>query len=235
MIKAAIEKIENMAAAIQYSIAGRNYSSKPLCPVIDPSPEALKLGTLTGLVDYIKSNVDPLLLAKLLIVIDSYETVSLRSSLSAEFAQRHTYILAKSDSFKFPFGQFMDVESFIIRLQSQFVQDETTAAILQIVGNVKDGMVKEFADDGVTQQVTAKAGVSRVENVKVPNPVELAPFRTFLEIEQPKSRFVFRMRSGEGAPTCALFEGDGGTWKNEAVKKIKEWIEEKSTGVQVIA
>jgi hypothetical protein len=80
-----------------------------------------------------------------------------------------------------------------------------------------------------------KAGVSRVTEIPVPNPVILAPFRTFLEIEQPKSKFVFRMRSGSESPSCMLVEGDGGAWKMDAMLKIKAWLSEKMPGVTIIA
>lgn len=236
MIKAAIEKIEQMAAAIvTHVVENRTYSSKPIHPVLDPSPNRIAIETLTGLADYLSANIDGLDSTKLIIHIKSFNTVILQSKLREPWADRNDYIHAVCDTPKFPFGQFIDVESFIVRMQSQFVQDANTAAVLKIVGNVSDSIIKQFSDDGVTQQATIKAGVSRVENVSIPNPIDLAPYRTFLEIEQPKSKFVFRMRSGHEAPTCALFEADGGTWKNEAIQKIKAWLAEKIPTVAIIA
>ena len=236
MIKEAIEKIESMASAVVTHVVGtRTYSSKPIHPVLEPSPKALSITTLTGLRDYLKADVDTLSPTELIIHVFDYENVALISRLLEPWQTRDTLIAVKCDNLKFPFGQFMDVENFIIRLQSQFVQDEATATILKIVGNVTDSVVKQFNDDGVTQQATVKAGVSRVENIAVPNPVTLAPFRTFLEIEQPASKFVFRMRSGNEAPACALFEADGGTWKNTATLRIKEWLADQIKDIAIIA
>jgi hypothetical protein len=117
-----------------------------------------------------------------------------------------------------------------------FVQDENTAAILKIVGNIKEEASNTFADDGITQSVATRAGISRVEIVPVPNPVTLRPYRTFMEIEQPASTFVFRMKSGKGQPpTCALYEADGRMWRLEAIKKIKEWLADKMPGIKIIA
>ena len=107
-------------------------------------------------------------------------------------------------------------------MQSSFVDNEDKALILKVVGNVQEKNVSEAGDDGVTQTVVMKTGVATLENVIVPNPVTLAPFRTFPEIEQVDSEFVFRMQSG---PRAALFEADGGAWKNEAMRRIKEWLE----------
>lgn len=58
----------------------------------------------------------------------------------------------------------------------------------------------------------------------VPNPVYLKPFRTFTEITQPESAFVLRMRESGGIQV-ALFEADGGAWKNEAILAIKDYLE----------
>ncbi len=235
MLKEAIEKIEQMAKPSLVKILERDYSSKPIYPILDPSPKALDLQTLTGLRDYLLGNIDKLTPEALLLHIFDYANVALISKLEKPWLMRETYVAVKCDSPKFPFGQFMDVETFIIRMQSVFVPSSEVDGILKIVGNVTDSVVKQFNDDGVTQQATVKAGVSRVENVAVPNPVTLAPYRTFLEVDQPKSKFVFRMKTGNDAPMCALFEADGGFWKNDAIMKIKEWLVDQNTGISIIA
>lgn len=235
MIKEAIEKIESMVPAEIIEIAGNIYSSKQIVPVLDPLAAKINLNTLTGLVDYLRANVDNLTHSGLMIHVASFQCVDLLSSLISPWKLRETFIRVECDTLKFTFGQFMDIESFVIRMQSMFVPSPEVDAILKIVGNVTDAVVKQFSDDGVTQQATVKAGVSRVENVAIPNPVSLSPYRTFLEIEQPASKFVFRMRSGNEAPTCALFEADGGMWKNEAVLGIKEWLAEKTKEISIIA
>ena len=43
-------------------------------------------------------------------------------------------------------------------------------------------------------------------------------------MDQPTSAFVFRI---DKAGRCALFEADGGIWKNEAMENIKDYLEEK--------
>jgi len=70
----------------------------------------------------------------------------------------------------------------------------------------------------------------QIPNIKVPNPVVLAPFRTFREIAQPESKFVFRMQQG---PRCALFEADGGAWRLEAMKRSKAYLEEELEGLEI--
>jgi hypothetical protein len=51
--------------------------------------------------------------------------------------------------------------------------------------------------------------------------VKLAPFRTFRELKQPESEFVFRVHPGG---TCSLNEADGGAWKIAAVNAIADWL-----------
>ena len=50
--------------------------------------------------------------------------------------------------------------------------------------------------------------------------------RTFMEVEQPESAFVFRMRQNErDGVECAIFEADGGAWMNAAMKNVKEYLQ----------
>lgn len=67
----------------------------------------------------------------------------------------------------------------------------------------------------------------------VPSPVRLKPYRTFTEVDQPESNFVFRMKEDkyEGVQ-CALFEADGGAWKLHAMESIQEYLEEQLEGVE---
>jgi hypothetical protein len=67
--------------------------------------------------------------------------------------------------------------------------------------------------------------------------VTLAPYRTFREVEQPRSEFLFRLRNKapDNLPECALFEADGGRWKLDAMLTIKEWLKDRKPILEVIA
>ncbi len=93
--------------------------------------------------------------------------------------------------------------------------------LLQVTGCIKEEAIKQVGDDGVSQSATIKTGVASVEPIIVPNPVMLAAYRTFQEIEQPVTKFIFRMKDG---PSAALFEADGGMWKNLAIERIREYL-----------
>lgn len=127
---------------------------------------------------------------------------------------------------EFRYGRYMDHENFLIALQSKFIPNDDRERLLRFTGTVENGTVAQYGDDGVTQKATIKTGIASKGEAIVPNPVRLRPFRTFIEVEQPESAFVFRMRQdGDDGVECAIFEADGGAWKNAAMKNIKEYLQ----------
>jgi len=239
MITEAMEKVIELAQPEIMEIKDRSYSTKPLFPVREPIPDILgDIRTLTGLADYLESNVDKLEMAQLLFHIQGPTEVYLYSRLTGEFLTRPRYLIATADVPDFHYGHYYDIEKFIIKLQTAFLSSEPQGQLLSIVGNLKDSNTKKFKDDGVTQEVTIKTGITRVEETEIPNPIILQPYRTFLEIEQPASPFIFRLKAGpnEASPVCAaLFEADGGVWRLQAITRIRDWIKGAVSGVAVIA
>ena len=100
--------------------------------------------------------------------------------------------------------------------------------ILAFIASIKEVSDRTSADDGISQAVTAKTGVALVAEVKVPNPVTLRPYRTFLEVDQPAISCVFRLRQG---PMLSLHEADGGLWRLEAIQSIKTYLEKAMEGL----
>ncbi|CAG9705508.1 hypothetical protein [Clostridium neonatale] len=210
------------------------FSRVSLSRVTEPVASKLTVSTLTGLVDYIKTNVDHLE-GKLLIQVKSPEEVALYSPLNAD-REREKYVSAEAIlPNNVVYDRFLDTERFNIMLQSAFVDDEDKAKLLKYTALITDDTVKNFGDDGISQKVTVKTGVASVSDAVVPNPVTLAPYRTFPEVEQPESKFIFRMKEG---PTAALFEADGGAWRNTAILGIKEYLKEAlkdNENIEIIA
>lgn len=210
------------------------FSRVSLNRVTEPVASKLTVSTLTGLVDYIKTNVDHLE-GKLLIQVKSPEEVALYSPLNAD-REREKYVSAEAIlPNNVAYERFLDTERFNIMLQSAFVNNKDKEILLKYTGLIQDDAVKTIGDDGVSQQVTVKTGVASVGQAVVPNPVTLAPFRTFPEVEQPESKFIFRMKEG---PSAALFEADGGAWRNKAILNIKAYLEkelEHNHNVEIIA
>jgi hypothetical protein len=193
-------------------------------------PAPLEVATLTGLVDYVKTvaderdDVDE---GGLAIHVVSPTEVRVVSGLSDDgFAQRAVFLAARAVAPKHGWGTFADQEAFVVWLLTAFVDTVERASVLALVGNLREEAVRQSTDDGVSQTVVARKGMVRVENVVVPNPVRLAPYRTFREVEQPHGLFLLRLRGGgeDAVPTIALFEADGGLWRLDAIGAIRDWL-----------
>lgn len=199
------------------------YSRVSLNRVKEVRAAALTISTLTGFVDYIKSNIDAID-TKLLIHVESPTTVNLYGPLNVD-RERENYLATEADlPDNIRYEKFIDTEQFNIMLQSSFADKGDKEVLLQYTGLVRDEAVKTTGDDGISQKVTVKTGVASVGEAIVPNPVILAPYRTFAEIEQPESKFIFRMKEG---PSAAIFVADGGAWKNDAILRIREYLQEQ--------
>lgn len=204
------------------------FSKVPLHRVNFPKIQSLEVSTLTSLIDYIKDNFDDL--GEVLIHVVDSNTVEVLSRLdSGDTGDRDCFMVSKANLPKINYGIFYSLEEFNILLQSSFVANKDRNLLLKFTGLVKDENVKETGDDGISQKVTIKTGVATVGEAVVTNPVTLAPYRTFQEIEQVESDFVFRMREGG---KCALFEADGGAWRNETMQRVKDYIVKELEGFE---
>ena len=226
MIQQAIDRILELNRPERVMIEGRNYTPLDLSPVEPPSPKSHTVHTLGGLADYIRSNVDDLDYLNLIVHVASHDCVQVFSGLNEEWRKREFYLQASLLPVVFDFDRWLDQESFVIGMMAKFRPENDRDDILQVVGNLVENTQVKIEDDGMTQQVSAKAGIGRIVDVSIENPVTLTPYRTFIEVEQPASKFVLRMRKGgEGkAPQIALFEADGGAWRIEAINNVARWL-----------
>ncbi|MCM3179719.1 hypothetical protein [Cytobacillus horneckiae] len=196
--------------------------SKEIKPVISRAEEALRINTLTGLIGYMKANLERTDSNFYLQVYDE-KTVYLKGVLDSE-GEREKLVEVNAIVPNFDYGYFLGSEELIIALQSKFTSSKDRDLLLKVIGNVKEENVRTTGDNGISQAVTIKTGVASADDVLVPNPVALAPYRTFLEVEQPTSSFIFRMKDG---PKGAVFEADGGAWRNQAIFNICEYLAEE--------
>lgn len=240
MIKEALQYIVGLSEAKVQDITladgtVQTYSDKLLhrlqkhIPMVD---KAIEMCTLTSLVDYIKGNIDSMSDKMIIQVVDP-ETVVLFSQLNEE-RYREKMVVVKARIPDFRFDTYMDQENFCINLQSKFIDDPDTdrALILKFAGTMEAGTIAEYGDDGVTQKATVKTGIASKGEAIVPNPVKLRPYRTFLEVEQPASEFIFRVKQNKyDGISCAIFEADGGAWKIAATSSIKDYLQFELSGL----
>lgn len=229
-IKEAIAYIAKLAVEAekpeQIEINGRMYCTKNLNRYDRPDmAEPIKATTLTSLVDYIKESREELR-DRTIIQVVSATKVLLYSGLLPE-RDRETLFEVNALLPQFEYGREYDQESFLISMQSCFKESEDREAVTILASNIVNTQEATFSDNGTTQQAVMKTGITTKDNVLVPNPVHLIPYRTFLEVEQPGSDFVFRVSEGRGgAPVFKLVAADGGIWKAQAVENVKSYLVE---------
>jgi hypothetical protein len=225
MLKEVFKYVVDLAKPEILEIGGQTYSDKSLNRIsYNPKATEINMTTLSSLVDYIRSGIDTMQ-GKMVVHVKSPTYVSMYSALDHE-RKRENMVEVNVKLPEFAFDRFIDHESFCIALQSKFIPTEDRALLLKFAGTVEAGTVAEYGDDGITQKATIKTGIAAKSDAIVPSPVKLKPFRTFVEVDQPWSQFIFRMQ-GDRNIQCALFEADGGAWKLEAMESIKEYLKER--------
>lgn len=205
-------------------ICGKTYARGDLTRY-DKQPKAVPVSasTLTALVDYIGTCYAEMQHERMIIHIVSPTKVRLVSCLNEE-REREVLFESNAEVSEFHFDSWYDQERFMIELQANFQPNGDLAAVMKLAGNVEKKNDQTYSDNGTTQVATMQVGVASKADVIVPNPVELIPYRTFQEVGQPASKFVFRMGDKE-VPAFKIVEAEGGIWKNEAIRNIKNYLE----------
>lgn len=228
----AIKELAQQASGL-LEVEGRQYTFGNLKLVERPQPAALRLQTLSGLVDYVNANKDGLKKEDLVLVAGNHKHVSLLGVNAPDTQARPHYASAElADVEVFPFDEFQDYETFMIKLLCLFQNTPSLEAFVQKVSKIRATDDEEHEDTGVTTQKTTKEGVFTEASREV---VELKPFRTFQDLDQPASKFIFRISRSRGDLRCALFECDGGAWVNGARQSIKEYFAKQLPDISVLA
>lgn len=232
MIKEALQYIVSLNAPYTREIEMNGnkhfYSDKALHRIAyhPRASKVLEMSTLTSLVDYIRNNID-IMPGKMIVQVCSPTRVKLISCLDEERV-REELVDVQVVTPKFSFNEFIEKEEFVIGVQSKVIDAFDKNVVLKVAGTVESGTVAEYGDDGISQKATVRQGITSKAEGVVPNPVKLMPYRTFLEVGQPESDFVFRLKQDKyDGIQCALFEADGGAWKINAMQNIKEYLQDE--------
>ncbi|GHV35039.1 hypothetical protein FACS1894187_06870 [Synergistales bacterium] len=222
MIQKALEYLVGLHDNKTYIIDGHNYSDNPLYEVKKPkpAPESITVATLSSVAELIRREekhfVTPtfieILSARELLVYSTYD-------VKDEF-NRRTYYNVKCGAPMFIPGWY-EREDIIIKLMSLFDKTPDLDYVLDLISKISQNSSVETADNGITQKVTARQGVELKETTAIKPIVSLKPFRTFLEVEQPESKFLLRV--GEHVK-IGLIEADGGKWTLNAKQNIADYF-----------
>lgn len=248
MIKEAIEKIISLAPPNEIEFNGHTYTDKPLHRLTPPAAECVAISTLQGLVDLYAADLDTVrTAASVLVHVTSPTSVEIVSRETDSYARRHLWAKAEypKDIQRFPFGAFLAPENFIIAVQAGFQRvkvekDDGTMAqdldyVLKTVSAISSGATQTSEDDGISQTVNMRRGIVLKGTETLKGRVDLAPYRTFPEIDQVLSQFIFRAQGDEQNIRLALFEADGGRWRLGVVAGIAKWLAGKFGASPIIS
>ena len=217
-----IECISDMAKPVLFEVGGDTFCREGLHRVVPhvDRPAGICVNGLDSAVKLISTEISRVTCPVFVCVGDNH-TVNIFTTYGDDYGRDNLYRVS-CDVPEFREG-WRDHEKAIIELRSRFIPNDGTNYLLDLLSRVskEDGVTSE--DNGVSQAVTARTGVSLKSVVHVNPRVALRPYRTFLEVEQPESEFLLRMDENG---TVGLFEADGGMWAMDAKASIVAYFEE---------
>lgn len=242
MIAKAMEWIKKEMTPHVRNIDGAMWSDRPLQRVKDVRKfDKVSFTTLTGLVDYLRSGIDVPndFIEHIFVNVVSPTKIEIYSGIGAmNFYERSAIAEVNAVLPKVRIGEWLEQSAFCILLRSCFmdvykgmddlIPDTDRDALIGVASNIVSGTIAEYQDTGISQKATLKTGIQEAEDKLLPEKVTLRPYRTFLEVEQPKSEFIFRAQDSRGGGVqLALYEADGGRWKMDAMRAVKEYLAEQ--------
>jgi len=245
LTKEAIEQLQTSTAKVeQIEVGGFTYIATPshisLKKIELTRPEPLQISSLQGVVEYLKQSGDSISMGEnddgLMVHIPAYNGVRVLSGLDKIHQSRRCYVTAAVPGNCFAFDRFMPVETFIISVMANFVETLPRQEVLAFVSSLQADEQDKTEDDGVSQRVLVKKSVTTVGSAVVPNPVELQPYVTFPDINQPTQTYVFRIKKQKDQPiTCALFNVAARTWEIQTINEIRAYFQANMPDVIVIS
>lgn len=219
-----INRIVELAAPTTYEIDGHTYSSDALRRIDPPKykPEPINVTGLDSICKLVQNEAKKVG-RKIFIRVAAFNKVSVFSTYDEQYERAYLY-LCEADTPKVTVDRYLPYEKAVIELRSLYIPNEGTDYLLKLLGSITSESKVTSSDNGVTQAVEAKSGISLMQKVDIRPRVSLKPFRTFIEVEQPESLFLLRI-SGTGE--IGLYEADGGVWKLEATRNVAAYFEKE--------
>ena len=205
-----------------YDIHGDTYSDRELvriAPHID-RPARISVSSLDSIVQLVCHELDMFTNLPVFIRAEDARAVSVFTTYDDVMARDNLY-RAECDVPGFRDG-FREYEAAIIELRSRFAPGPGVDYLLDLLSRISKDNGVTTSDNGVSQTVEARQGVSLRTMVTVKPRVALRPYRTFLEVEQPESEFLLRL---DDNGNVGLFEADGGMWRQTAKASILAYFE----------
>lgn len=220
MLAEMIDKIVSLKETKVFQINGHTWADRELNLVEyeKPRPVPIDLHSLDAVCRMVREELGQVS-GTVFVSVEAYDKISVFTTFGEDSDRTYLY-RAKADAPGIGLG-WRDIDKAIIELRSLCIPGNGVDHLLGLLSNISFTEGMEVKDNGVGQEVKVKSGVSMSSMEKVKPRVELQPFRTFLEVEQPASEFVVRLDKARGV---GLFEADGGIWKLEAKRNIAKYL-----------
>jgi hypothetical protein len=242
MLSAFVDKLIDLGEIRTIENGGNTYSNAKLSRIKTPeqsSPTPLTFYSMSGLIQFLddgQAQKDLPLPSELLIhIVDPFTIKLLGRMQPGNDNQRFLYAIVKATPMAFRFGEYINLDEMVLALQCEFKPSDARDALIQMLGSVASEHVRVHNDDGFAQSIQIKTGLRLKSEVKVTNPIDLIPFRTFRECDQVTSPFIVRFKQrGDLPPMVMLKDAGGEYWQLDAMIKIRSWLETSTTTLPTI-
>ena len=216
------DRIQETAKTEVLHIGTKDYTTEKVYMVEDPIyfPENFCVNTLAGLAEILKTEIDRHTYQPMIVNVRYSHVVEVFAAYDDRFVRSNPYT-ARFDSVPLTIGQYMPHEEFMIELRSKYVRNDDVEYLLGLLASVVDENSVKSTDNGLSQKVEVQKGITTIGEEIIKPIVSLAPYRTFLEVEQPESEFLVRLKEGG---QIGLFEADGGAWKLKAKENVAAYL-----------
>jgi len=217
----------------------RYYSAHEYNPIREPKIQTVNVYSLQSLVLAVKT----LGLSKPCFARVASPTLVAVGAISPDKWKQRTWPLEADVGDlvnNFSFGEKLDQEQFIIDVQANFDKTPGRDKLIQTASNVSLDDSSSLKDDGTTQTVTAKRGVTLKENIEIKNPVLLKPFKSFPEIPSTDQQFIFRVSKGGRydddlkKPMFALHSSKSRLWELQVMEEIRKYLKKRLPGIAIV-
>lgn len=221
LVKGQVEPTIEEINGVEYEKTSRGYSL-----LQKTHTKFIEVNSLDGLVSmidaYLNETKDTDIKAPFIVNIN-FNNIQVMSALGND--KTRNYLIEVNPMIpNLEMGRRLTVEELIILLSTSYEPTENTIKFINSLSSLRVVEEVEFNDDGIGQTVVAKQGASMNKSFQVQPIVKLQPIRSYAEIEQVESKFLFRVNK-DG--TVCLREADGGQWKYEVQRRIFDYLKEE--------
>ncbi len=226
----ALRFLVNLKDNKTYNIDGIPYSDNPLHRIEKPryKKKNIEFGSLDAIVKMVQTELDDYVNfegAPIFIQVKDHLTVEVFTRAD-DHEERIWPYTAKCTDVNFKEG-WREQDRAIIEVKSRFLPTGDSEYLIRLISRINNEQGVKSEDNGVSQTVVTKQGVTLMSTEAVKPRLTLQPFRTFREVPQPESEFILRL---DDECNVGLFEADGGIWKMEAKDNIKAYFEKALAG-----